>query len=294
MKQYDILTIGNISKDVNTDCRGNTVRAVGGAVYYSSAASAVAGARVGAVTKLSPADRDLIDRLLLPKEDIFLSLCENTTSISNVYFTEDKERRSCSLKACADGYKISDIPDVECKIYHLAGLVVGDYDGELIKELSSKGKLALDVQAMLRRADGGNGEMYFADWAEKTELLPYITYLKTDAAEAEILTGLTDRRESARALFDMGAKEVIITHNTEVIVYDGRNLCSCPIKSRNLSGRTGRGDTTFGSYLAERLVEDAADALLYATAAVSLKMEKSGALDCRRSDVENYIDEFYL
>lgn len=34
---------------------------------------------------------------------------------------------------------------------------------------------------------------FFEDWKEKKELLPYITFLKTDAAEAEILTGLTDR-----------------------------------------------------------------------------------------------------
>ena len=36
--------------------------------------------------------------------------------------------------------------------------------------------------------------------------------LKTDAAEAEILTGLTDRAEAAKLLYSWGAKEIMITH----------------------------------------------------------------------------------
>ena len=123
--------------------------------------------------------------------------------------------------------------------------------------------------------------------------LPYIDFLKTDAAEAEILTGLTDRKEAAKLLFEWGAKEIMITHNTEVLAYDGKDFCTCPIKSRNLSGRTGRGDTTFAAYINERLHNDVASSLLTATATVSLKMETPGALKATRADIENYINEFY-
>ena len=63
------------------------------------------------------------------------------------------------------------------------------------------------------------------------------------------MTGLKDRREAAKLLYSWGAKEVLITHNTEVIAYDGKEIYSCPIRARNLSGRTGRGDTTFAAYL---------------------------------------------
>ena len=62
----------------------------------------------------------------------------------------------------------------------------------------------------------GYRTMAFHDWAEKKQYLPVIDYLKTDAAEAEILTGLTDRAEAAKLLHSWGAKEVLITHNTEV------------------------------------------------------------------------------
>ena len=93
---------------------------------------------------------------------------------------------------------------------------------------------AIDVQTMLRWVE--NGGMVYHDWKEKKELLPYIRFLKTDAAEAEILTGLTDRAEAAKVLYGWGAKEILITHNTEVLVYDGHEIYTCPIKARNLSG----------------------------------------------------------
>ena len=131
------------------------------------------------------------------------------------------------------------------------------------------------------------------DWADKKEILPQITYLKTDAAEAEILTGTTDREKAAKIVWELGAREILITHNTEVLVYDGKKVYTCPIRARNLSGRTGRGDTTFAAYINERLQNDIKTSLLYATATVSLKMETPGPFKGSIADVEKYINEFY-
>ena len=117
--------------------------------------------------------------------------------------------------------------------------------------------------------------------------------MKTDAAEAEILTGLTDRAEAARQLHAWGAKEILITHNTEVLAFDGETVYTCPIKARNLSGRTGRGDTTFAGYITERARADIPTALQYCTALVSLKMETPGPFQGEREDVLAYIREFY-
>ena len=135
--------------------------------------------------------------------------------------------------------------------------------------------------------------MYFEDWADKKKVLPYVRFLKTDAAEAEILTGLTDRKEAAKLLHEWGAQELLITHNTEVLAYDGGEFYTCPIRARNLSGRTGRGDTTFAAYYTERLTSDIKTSLLYATATVSAKMEAPGVYKGTRKDIEAYIDEFY-
>lgn len=292
-KHYDTLIIGHISLDYNIDYLDNQVIEVGGAVIYSSAAAKAGGYRVGVVTKLAKEDKDRLDAFLIDKDDIYYIESKKSTSIRNKYHTADKEKRDCTCISQGDPFTINDIPDVDSDIYHFAGLIYGDFDGELIKALSKKGKVAVDVQAALRHANKENGTMYFEDWAIKKEILPYIDYLKTDAAEAEILTGLNDRYEAAKLLHSWGAKEIVITHNTEVLAYDGKQMRTCPIKARNLSGRSGRGDTTFAAYITERQNADMAKALLWATATVSLKMEKVQPIKADRKDIQDYIDEFY-
>ena len=86
---------------------------------------------------------------------------------------------------------------------------------------------------------------------------------------------------------------MLITHNTEVLAYDGKDVYTCPIKARNMSGRTGRGDTTFAGYITERQRAGIAEALQYCTALVSLKMETPGPFQGTRQDVLDYIKAFY-
>ena len=290
--KYTSMIIGHATLDTNTDHLGNRVNIVGGAVVYSSASAYALGHRVLAVTKLAKKDLDRLSQFTIPKEDIIVLDSEKSTEITNIYHTADKERRTCTCTSKGDPFKASEIPQADVGIYHLAGLVYGDFDTEMIKTLSKKRPVALDVQAMLRHV-ADDGAMFFEDWADKKECLPCITYLKTDAAEAEILTGCADRREAAKHLYSWGAREIMITHNTEVLIYDGKEFYTCPIKSRNLSGRTGRGDTTFAAYINERLDSAIPDALLTATATVSLKMETPGPFKGTRADVENYIKELY-
>ena len=86
----------------------------------------------------------------------------------------------------------------------------------------------------------------------------------------------------------------MITHNTEELAFDGNEIYTCPIKARNLSGRSGRGDTTFAAYISERVTgASVAEALLWATATVSAKMEKPGPYKGTRADIEDYIRRFY-
>ncbi len=292
MSKYTSVIIGHATLDTNTDHLGNTVKIVGGAVIYSSASAYALGHRVLAVTKVAEADRDRLECFTIPKEDIIALPSEASTDMVNIYHTADKERRTCSCLSKGDPFRANEIPAVDADIFHLAGLIYGDFDRELIISLSKRGPVALDVQAMLRHADS-DGSVFFEDWKEKLECLPYVTYLKTDAAEAEIMTGCSDRREAAKHLFSWGAKEIMITHNTEVLIYDGSEFFTEPIKSRNLSGRTGRGDTTFAAYINERTEHSIPSSLLTAAATVSLKMETPGPFKGTRADVEDYIKQFY-
>ena len=291
--KYDVMTIGHSSLDHNYDADGNEVVEVGGAVLYSSAAAYALGNRVLALTKLSEGEEGRLDSFAIPRANIKVLPAEKSTSIENRYLTADKERRTCRAVSQGDSFKKSDIPSDATKVYHFAGLIYGDYEDGMIDFLAAKDKVAVDVQGFLRHADAETGEMYFEDWADKFKLFPKIHYLKTDAAEAEILTGKSDREEAAKIMRSWGAKEVMITHNTEVIVYDGKEMYRCPIRARNLSGRSGRGDTTFAAYIAQRQKYSVEESLIWATAAVSLKMERPGALRASRRDVLKYIKEIY-
>ena len=292
MKDFDVLIMGPVSLDHNIDCEGNERKEVGGAVVASGFAAARSGHRTAVFTKLEPADADL-DRVFEGSgAEIFWKPSKHTCSIRNQYFTPDKEKRSCTSMGVCDPFVFEELPDISTEIYHFAGLVYGDFDGEIFRKAAEHGRVAVDVQCLLRYVER-DGTMAFHDWEEKKKYLPYIDFLKTDAAEAEILTGLSDRTEAAKLLYEWGAGEVLITHNTEVLVYDGEDMYTCPIKARNLSGRTGRGDTTFAGYITERLHTGISESLLYATALVSLKMETPGPFRGTRQDVLDYISEFY-
>ena len=73
----------------------------------------------------------------------------------------------------------------------------------------------------------------------------------------------------------------------------GTTYYTCPLKPRSLDGRTGRGDTTFSTYITERQRKGIQEALNYATQLVSLKMETPGPFKGSRADVEAFAAEFY-
>ncbi len=291
-KKYDVLVIGPLSLDQNIDYQGNERREIGGAVVASGFAAAASNVKTAIFCKSNIATANPDDRFEGINADVYPGKSSQTCSIRNQYFTADKEKRSCTSLGVCDPFRFEEFEHIDTAVYHFAGLVYGDFDGELFEKASKRGKVGLDVQCMLRHVEKDKS-MLFHDWAEKKKYLPLMDYFKTDAAEAEILTGLTDRKEAAKLLFDWGAKEVVITHNTEVLAYDGKQMYTCPIKARNLSGRTGRGDTTFAGYIAKRRTADVEEALNYCTALVSLKMETPGPFKGSYEDVLAYQREFY-
>ena len=227
MKKFDVLVIGPVSLDHNIDCEGKERREIGGAVVASGFAAARSGNRTAVFTKLNPADARAEEIFSGSGAEVFWKPSRATCSIRNQYFTADEEKRACTSLGVCDPFTFQELPDVSAAIYHFAGLVYGDFDGALFAQASEHGKVAVDVQCLLRHVEP-DGTMGFHDWAEKKEYFPCIDYLKTDAAEAEILTGLTDRREAAKRLYSWGAKEVLITHNTEVLAFDGQRSTPAP------------------------------------------------------------------
>ena len=289
IQKFDVIVIGPLSLDRNIDHTGEERREIGGAVVASGFAAANTGSRTAIFTKFNPDEVDGLGVFKTLDAEVFYARSAQTTSIENRYLTPDKERRLCRSLGRCDPFLREDLPDVDAAIWHFAGLTYGDFSGELFSFAAGRGKVAVDVQCLLRHILL-DGQMAFFDWEQKEQFLPVIDFLKTDAAEAEILTGLCDRREAARLLYSWGAKEIMITHNTEALVYDGDNFYTCPLIPRNLSGRTGRGDTCFAGYITRRLTLGITESLTFASALVSLKMETPGPFCGSSDDVQEYIE----
>ncbi len=280
--KYDITMVGHISRDIMI-YKDDINRLTGGPVIYSSIAAARAGKKIQVITKAS---KDSEKELTIMRDmgiTVIRIDSEKTTSIENIYYTPDKEKRKVTLLTQAEPFREEDITAAESDIFHLAGLFRGEIPDTLIKLLHKRGRIAIDAQGLLRCSE--NGHLVFRDWESKTEYLPLISFFKADAAEALILTGEENRERAALKLASWGAEETMITHNTEIIVLSRNKFYRAPFTPSNLSGRTGRGDTAFAAYLAWRMDHGEEESVRFAAALCSIKMESPGPFSGTISDV---------
>jgi sugar/nucleoside kinase (ribokinase family) len=282
MNKFDIVIMGHISRDILI-YKEEVEKAIGGPVTYSSMAAQRAGAKVLILTKGNKNDRDGLDLQKQNGIEVIFQECPTSTSIENIYYTADRETRDARLISEADPFSLDDVPELKTEVIYMGGLFRGEIPEALIEPMSQRAKLGLDAQGLLRCSE--EGKMVFRDWPNKKELLPYVTFFKTDAAEAKILTGLDDRYEAAKILNSWGAKEVMVTFNKEVIVCRDGECFAAPLTPENLSGRTGRGDTCFAAYIAWRLEHAVEESVRFSAALVSLKMETPGAFGKSVDDV---------
>lgn len=291
VQHHDLLILGAVSKDFNITPE-NEERSIGGAVVYASVAARRIGADLLVLTKLHPDDEAALD--VFKRHDVphLYRQSAHTTSIRNTYHTADRDRRTCAALAMADPFELDDLPEeIEADVYYMGGLMKGEFPESFVTTMAERGKTAIDVQGFLRVNE--NGSMVFRNWERKREIVSCVHYLKTDAAEAEILTGTTDRVQAARILASWGADEVVLTHSSEVLVCVDDHVFAAPFTARNLSGRTGRGDTCFCTYCHWRKNHGPEEACRFAAALTSLKMEAPGPFSGSVADVERALEERY-
>jgi len=152
--------------------------------------------------------------------------------------------------------------------------------------------LAADVQGFVRVV-APDGTLVYAPWPEKEQVLSHIDIVKTDAVEAEMLTGTADIKAAAEIIASWGPKEVVLTHRDGLLVFAGGQFHQAPFCPRQLVGRSGRGDTCVASYVAKRLTAPPQEACLWAAAVTSLKLEAEGPIKKTVTDVEELIERVY-
>jgi sugar/nucleoside kinase (ribokinase family) len=282
----DVTLVGHFARD-RLIYRGVTEVASGGGVYYGSMALRRLGFSVAVITKLHPRDFGMLDELRRAGVVVHASPAAETTGIENVYSGERMDRRICRPLAFAGPFSSDESPRADSRVTIITPLMAGEIPRDLVHAIVSRGPVGLDAQGFIRVRDGDT--LVTRDWPGKAADLDGVVYLKVDDAEAEVLTGHSDRRRGARALADLGPREVVLTHAGGVLVFAEGAFHEAPFAPRTVLGRTGRGDTCFATYVASRLHASPMDACRLAAAVTSLKMEHPGPYGGTPADAEQFL-----
>jgi sugar/nucleoside kinase (ribokinase family) len=168
----------------------------------------------------------------------------------------------------------------------------GEVGVDVIRTLKDKDILvAADMQGFVRVLCGV--ELKYEPWDEMRATLAYVDVVKSDAVEAEFLTGETDIFKAAKFFTQMGPREIVLTHKDGVLVYANGEFHEMSFYSERLNGRSGRGDTCVGTYVAMRLSMEPCEAGIWAAAVTSLKMEDLGPFHRSIPEVEALIHTRY-
>jgi len=281
---YDVVLLGHFAVDKLTTVDGVSVQAHGGAVYYGGLNLVRQGYRVAVVTRLHPDDFWRLKEIRDAGVDVFATEAPETAGMENIFLSEDRDKRICKTLGFAGPFTIEELPKIDAKLRLVIPILAGEIDLPVLRAITAEGPTGLDIQGFVRLAEGD--DVVFRDWPDKTTGLRDVHYLKVDDTEAEVLTGLTDLREAASALAELGPREIVLTHKKGVLVYAEGAFHDGRFTPTHVLGRTGRGDTCFTTYCAARLTKGPEDACRYAAAVTSLKMEAQGPFDRSPSDIE--------
>jgi sugar/nucleoside kinase (ribokinase family) len=285
---YDIVLIGNYTKDTIVSPSGSR-RVDGGGFNYGAHVASMMGLKAAAVTRLSQEDVRVVDSLTRLGVTVYPTYTSHSTDMRLYYPTSDVDERVISVTHTAGAFTPDQVRDLESRAFLINSSIRGEVDLAVIRELRTKNALlAADVQGFIRII-GPEGSLIYDGWPERDEVLSRIDILKTDAVEAEKLTGKTDIEAAARILAGYGPKEIVLTHSQGVLVFADGQFHQAPFRPQKLVGRSGRGDTCIASYVCKRLTASPREATIWAAAVTSLKMEAEGPIATNASEVEKLI-----
>lgn len=291
MKQYDVLYIGNYTKDTIVSPSGTKI-VDGGAVNYAAHAAARLGKNVAVVTRLSKEDEHVVEKFKQSGIDCYVTYTATSTLLKLEYPTTDPDLRTLSVMSVAGSITASDVEQLNARAAVIGSSLRGEVGIDVMRALKDKNMtVAADMQGFVRVLRGT--ELKYEPWDEMQSTLALIDVVKSDAVEAEFLTGETDLHKAAEFYAKMGPREIVLTHKDGLLIYADGNFYEMNFYAARLDGRSGRGDTCLGAYVAQRLSLAPREAGIWAAAVTSLKMEKVGPFDRSVSEVEAFILDKY-
>ena len=286
-----IAFIGHYTKDTIVSSSGTRV-VNGGAFNYGANVAARMDLNTLAVTMLSREDDSVIRELKKLGVKMITTWTPESTCLTLEYPSDNPDERVIYVTGWAGAFSQKEIQSIEAKVIVVGASMREEVSPEIIKLLAQKESvLAADIQSFLRVND--NGKLIAKQWPERKEVLSCIDVLKTDAVEAELLTGEKDIKKAAFLIRDMGPREVIITHREGLLVLAEGDVHNASFFPRKLIGRSGRGDTCLAAYMSKRINASPQEATIWAAALTSLKMEAEGPYRRPIEDVDRLIREKY-
>jgi sugar/nucleoside kinase (ribokinase family) len=265
----------------------------GGGFNYGAHVAAMMGLKTAAVTRLAKEDSRVVDALLQLGVAVFPSYTLHSTHMRLYYPTTNVDERVLSVTQTAGVFTPDQVKDLQARVFLINASTRSEVGLDVIQELRRKKTLlAADAQGFVRII-AADGRLTFDAWPEKEQVLSHIDILKTDATEAETLTGEVDMKAAARTLAAWGPEEIVLTHRDGVLVLADGRFYGAPFCPRQLVGRSGRGDTCIASYVAKRLTASPKEATKWAAAVTSLKMEAEGPIKRKMDEVEQMIQHVY-
>lgn len=292
MSHYDFVTVGNYTKDTIVT-RAGTRQVDGGGYNYAAHAAALAGVRVAAVTRRAAEDAGVTRLLTEAGIAVFAHDSPSSTLMRLEYPTDNVDERILTVAGVADPIGAQHVEGLTAHTFLVTASIRGEVPLPVVRLLKSRAqRLALDVQGYVRVVTA-QGRLRYEAWPEREAVLGLVDILKTDAVEAEFLTGTADIREAARRLAALGPREIVLTHRDGLLVLAEGQFFEAGFHPVALRGRSGRGDTCVGSYASKRLSAPPDEAIRWSAAVTSLKLEAEGVIRRSREDVERLLREKY-
>lgn len=292
MSHYDFVTVGNYTKDTIVT-RAGTRQVDGGGYNYAAHAAALAGVRVAAVTRRAAEDAGVTRLLTEAGIAVFAHDSPSSTLMRLEYPTDNVDERILTVAGVADPIGAQHVEGLTAHTFLVTASIRGEVPLSVVRLLKSRAqRLALDVQGYVRVVTA-QGRLRYEAWPEREAVLGLVDILKTDAVEAEFLTGTADIREAARRLAALGPREIVLTHRDGLLVLAEGQFLEAGFHPVALRGRSGRGDTCVGSYASKRLSAPPDEAIRWSAAVTSLKLEAEGVIRRSREDVERLLREKY-
>ncbi|MBQ6062132.1 MAG: ribokinase [Prevotella sp.] len=286
----DICCIGHLTRDKIITPKDEFQMAGGTSFYFAWGISHLPkDVSFQLVTKVGKGSLPEIERMRNAGIDVRCFDSRHTVFFENKYGSNSNNRTQRVL-AKADPFTIDEMKGLDAKVFHLGSLLADDFSPEVVRFLSTRGRISIDVQGYLREVRGE--KVYAVDWRDKVDLLEFTDIVKLNEHEMEVITNSKNPRTVALKLAEHGVKEVVITLGSygSLIYAEGKFYEIPAYKPKEVVDATGCGDTYSTGYLYMRQqgagYEEAGK---FAAALCTLKLEHSGPFDRSISDVLSII-----